>query len=264
MIIREYPTILQAYLGMTDELAYGTAVNGNAICDPIKWGVCIGYPDIACIDIEDILADEDLHLGMASYTKSRWTRFMRRYFREDLYEWLKNASRKLMKYPSRPFVASYSLNVNLDDEEARAGHNYGGCLSSLQIRVKPDPRVILYSRACHIDKVGFLDLSLIHVIGREMKALLGKDWPVKGTWVVSNGFVSAISQIYYVQRFNKPYKGNRLERVMGRIAEVDYEDIKFGPLKRGRARMAALAEFGEIPRSIWVKDLSIQRGVFIK
>jgi hypothetical protein len=176
-----------------------------------------------------------------------------------------------MKYSSRPFVASYSLNVNLDDEEARAGHNYGGCLSSLQIRVKPEPRVILYSRACHIDKVGFLDLSLIHVIGREMRALLdgmpnaGRlRGPVKGTWVVSNGFVSAISQIYYVQRFNKPYKGNRLERVMGRIAEVDYDDIKFGPLKRGRARMAALAEFGEIPRSIWVKDLSIQRGVFIK
>ena len=244
MIERKFPNLLTAYQGLTNELAYSKDIT------PLKWGVCLGYPEILSVEIDNVLDNDNMNLGMASYTKSRWTRFLRRYFRDDLADWIDESMAKLKKYPSRPFVASYSVNLN-------TGHNYGGCLSSLQIRISPTPQVILYSRACHIDKVGFLDLALIHVIARRMG--LPK---VSGVWVVSNGFISAISQIYYLQRFNKPVEGHRLQRAMRRLTDVPYEDIKFGPLKRGRKRMMALEEFGEIPNSISVSNLSIEPSKF--
>lgn len=244
MIQRNFPNLMGTYRGLTDELAYSRDIT------PLKWGVCLGYNQPLSVDIDDLLHDDSMSLGMASYTKSRWTRFLRRYFRDDLAQWIDRSMEKLQRYPSRPFVASYSVNLN-------TGHNYGGCLASLQIRISPRPEVILVSRACHLDKVGFLDLALMNVVARRM----GCD-KVSGTWVASNCFISAISQIFYLKMFNMPTVGHRLEKSMKRLTDVDYEDIKFGPLKRGRKRMMALDEVGHIPNSILVKDLSIEVAKF--
>lgn len=250
MILRQFPDVLSAYTGLTDELAYNLVIpreqgGENLDIKPLKWGVCVGYPEPLHVEIEDVLKDDALHLDMSSYTKSRWTRFLRRYMREDLPIWVDEAMAKLQRYPRRPFVASYSVNHN-------TGHNYGGCLSSLQIRICPKPLVMLYSRACHIDKVGFLDLAFIHVVAKAM----GMEH-VGAEWTITNGFISAISQIYYVQRFNKPIEGNRLKGSMVRFNEVAYDDIKFGPLKRGRKRMESLATLGHIPGSVPVSKLSL-------
>ena len=240
MIQRQFPNLLATYRGLTEELAYDMNLK------PLKWGVCIGYDGLLSVEIDDLLHDEEMSLQMASYTKSRWTRFLRRYLRDDFSSWIDSSIIKLQRYPSRPFVASYSVNLN-------TGHNYGGCLASLQLRICPSPEVILVSRACHLDKVGFLDLSLLNVVARRMgyKA-------VRGNWVASNCYISAISQIFYLKMFNLPVEGHRLQRTMKRLTDVDYEDIKFGPLKRGRKRMMSLDEVGYIPNSIMVKDLSIE------
>jgi hypothetical protein len=244
LIERKFPTLLTAYRGLTDELAY------NKELPILKWGVCIGYKDLITVRVEDALDNDNMNLGMASYTKSRWTRFLRRYLRSDFSSWIDEAMAKLQRYPSRPFVASYSVNLN-------TGHNYGGCLASLQIRICPVPEVILTSRACHVDKVGFLDLSLINVVAKKMGVP-----KVKGTWVISNCFISGISQVYYLKRFEMPLQGHRLEKTLKRLIDVDYDDIKFGPLKRGRKRMMALDEHGFIPNSIDVDKLSIAPGKF--
>lgn len=244
MIHRQFPNLMSTYREITEELAY------NKDLHILKWGVCIGYDGPLSVGIDDLLHDDKMSLGMASYTKSRWTRFLRRYFRDDLAKWIDASMQKLQRYPSRPFVASYSVNLN-------TGHNYGGCLASLQIRISPQPEVILVSRACHLDKVGFLDLALMNVVARRMGMP-----KVRGTWVVSNCFISAISQIFYLKMFNKSPEGHRLERTMKRLTDVAYEDIKFGPLKRGRKRMQSLDDVGHIPNSIMVKDLSIEPAKF--
>lgn len=243
-IERKFPNLMATYRGLTEELAYDRHIL------TLKWGVCMGYDGMLSVEIDDVLHDDGMTLGMASYTKSRWTRFLRRYFREDLGEWIDESMFKLNRYPSRPFVASYSVNLN-------TGHNYGGCLASLQIRISPTPQVILVSRACHLDKVGFLDLALINVIARRMGVS-----HVTGTWVVSNCFISAISQIFYIKRFDMPLNGHKLAKSMVRLIDVDYEDIKFGPLKRGRKRMMDLDLHGEVQNSIAVKDLSISPKKF--
>lgn len=244
MIQRQFPNLLTTYKSLTEELAYDKTL------PVLKWGVCVGYVDLLAVKIDDLLDNEEMDLGIASYTKSRWTRFLRRYFRDDIQQWIRDAVTKLRRYPNRPFVASYSVNLN-------TGHNYGGCLASVQIRICPEPEVILTSRACHLDKVGFLDLSLMNVIARS----LGYE-KVKGQWIVSNCYISAISQIYYVKQFDMPIKGHRMERTLWRLTSVDYDSVKFGPLKRGRKRMMALDQFGYIPNSIAVKDLSIAPSKF--
>jgi hypothetical protein len=255
MIQRTYPTVRDAYMGMTDEISH------TLDAPVIKWGVCLGYKEPVCVTIEDASVDTGLHLGEASFTKARWTRFLKRYFRADLQQWVDDAYKKLARYSSRPFVASYSMNINVDDQEARSGHNYGGCLSSLQMRLAPRPEVILYSRACQIDKIGYLDLSLIHIIARQIKEKRNCK-VVPATWVISLGFISAISQIFYAMQFDRPYEGNRLKKSMDRIMETADEDLKFGPLIRGRARMKSLGELGYIPGDVWVKDLTIDPKLF--
>lgn len=244
IIERKFSNLTATYRGLTEELAY------DRHCKTLKWGVCMGYDGMLSVEIDDVLHNDGMNLGMASYTKSRWTRFLRRYFREDLDEWIDESMAKLNRYPSRPFVASYSVNLN-------TGHNYGGCLASLQIRIAPHPEVILVSRACHLDKVGYLDLALINVIASRMGVP-----NVRGSWVVSNCFISAISQIFYLKQFNMPLESHKLARSMRRLIDVDYEDIKFGPLKRGRKRMMDLDTYGSVQNSIDVKDLSISRVKF--
>jgi hypothetical protein len=254
MIQREFQGILSAWHGLVEELSYG-----KTGLKPLRWGVCVGYPDLLEVGIKDALLDEGLHLGMSSYTKSRWTRFLRRYFRPDLSAWIHGSIKKLTKYSSRPFVASYSVNLNIDDVEARTGHNYGGCLSSLQIRVHPVPTVILYSRACQMDKIGFLDLCLIHLVAREIErnpAMKGRK--IIGRWVVSLGFISAISQVYYTKRFKKPMKGHILERRIRGNRDRLPQDVSFGPLARLLKRNLQMKEFGEIPRSCPVSELSLE------
>ncbi len=250
MIQRKFNDVLSAWHGLVEELAYRKDSVGA-----VSWGVCIGYPELIEVSIADALLDNKMHLGMSSYTKSRWTRFLRRYFRPDLREWVRESVRKLTKYPNRPFVASYSINLNVHDEEGRAGHNYGGCLSSLQIRVHPKPTVILYSRACQMDKIGFLDLCLIHLVAKELRDQLGDHVKVRGTWVVSLAFISAISQVYYANRFKKKMNGHALRRRIE--ANRGKTNSPFGPLSRLLKRNRQLAEFGEIPRSCPVSELSL-------
>jgi hypothetical protein len=225
----------------------------------------MSYPDIVECDITDALdekVDESkmlgksgkkaLHLDMSSFTKSRWTRFLRKYFRPDLGEWVDTAMQKLQKYPRRPFVASYSMQMNVDDEEGRKGHNYGGCLSSLQIRLYPKPTVILYSRACMLDKIGFLDLTLIHLIAKRMGLP-----EVSARWVISLPFVSAISQVFYAPRFSLKMKGHILKSKVEMHIHLKPSDTPYGPLSRLLKRNIQFKEHGTIPRSVHVRDLSL-------
>lgn len=260
MLTRNYPDVLSCWHGLIEELSYrpDKIKTSTGTAKALRWGVCIAYPDLLEARIADATIDDNLHLGMSSYTKSRWTRFLRRYFRPDLQQWVDDSMVKLTKYPNRPFVASYSITLNIDDVEGRAGHNYGGCLSSLQIRMHPEPTVILYSRACQMDKIGFLDFTLIHLIAKRMTEhpkLKGKK--IHGRWVVSLPFISAISQVYYTNRFKKTMKGHALEKRIRGNRDRNIDDVNFGPLKRLIKRNQQLKEFGEIPRSVPVSELSL-------
>lgn len=253
MIQREYKDVLDCWHGLTRELSYSRLWKCSS--PPTRWGVCRGYPDIVECQIEDLLKDRNLHLDMCSYTKSRWTRFLRRYFRPDLPQWVDDSMDKLRKYPSRPFVASYSINLNPESKMigvgAHGGHNYGGCLSSVQMRIKPTPEIILYSRACQVDKIGFLDLTLMHLIAKRMGVP-----KVKGRWIISLCFISAVSMAFYVKRFNLPLKGNILT---GRIENLlKNTESEYGPLKRTLKRNREIQETGTIPGSVPVRNLSLE------
>lgn len=262
MIQRTYPDTLTAWRSLVEELCYHTKDVGG-LC----WGVCIAYPDLLEVEIKDALLDNEMHLGMSSYTKSRWTRFLRRYFRTDFQSWIDKSIDQLTVYPSRPFVASYSVNLNEESIQlgvgAHGGHKYGGCLSSLQIRIHPIPTVILYSRACQMDKIGFLDFTLMHLVAKRMSVhpyfkKTKRITKIEARWVASLPFISAISQVFYTNRFKLPMKGHALERRIRQNRNRPIEDVIYGPLKRLIKRNAQMKEFGEIPNSCPVKELSLE------
>lgn len=259
MITRRFMDVKEAWHGLVKELSFPNKSQYEDRDDVLRWGVCLGYPDLVEVNITNALMDRDLHLAMSSYTKSRWTRFLRRYFRTDFNDWITEAAEKLTKYGRRPFVASYSINLNPEAKivgvGAHGGHNYGGCLSSLQFRVCPEPTVILYSRACQIDKIGFLDLVLIHLVAKEL-ARVGGYKKVKAQWVISLGFISAVSQVFYTKMFKIPLKGHSLER---RIAVLQANpESNYGPLQRLIKRNKQIEEDGAIPGAVPVKQLSLE------
>lgn len=257
MIHRSFPDILNAWHGLISELAY----KADSVGAIGQGGITTSYPDGLIVDIEDVLLDNGLHLGMSSFGKTRWKQFLKRYFRPDLNEWIDSTALELHDLKKHQ-VASYSVSYNPERGEqigrkgygsSSRGHRHGACLSSLQLQHFPKPKVILFSRASQIDKAGFLDLSLIHLVAKRTQ------WKsVSATWVISMGFIAAVSQMYYVRRFNRPLKGHSLEKSTRRFWHDDYEDAKYGPQRRSIKRAQEFKRLGEIPRSCPVSELKLE------
>lgn len=256
VITRRFPTILTAWHGLIDELAYHhKKIEAIGI-----GGITTSYPDGLVVEIKDILKDEGLHLNMSSFGRTRWNQFLKRYFRADLHEWVVDTASELVDLKKHQ-VAGYSVSYNPVFAQvgrkgygsSSKGHRHGACLSSLQIQHFPKPKVILFSRASQIDKAGFLDLSLMHLVARDT------GWnKVSGTWVVSMAFIAAVSQMFYVRRFKKPLTGHSLEKSTRRFWHDNHEDAKYGPQRRSIKKAQEFLRLGTISRSCLVSELSLE------
>jgi len=262
MITRKFPTILTAWRGLIEELAYKTPPSRA-----VKWGVNACYPDMLQIEIEDILNDDQLETGLASFTKGRWSRFLRTYLRPDFPQWIEAAIARLKECAPRPYVESYSININETPPKltqsrinysggGRRGHNHGSCLSSVQFRLYPKPRVILYSRACCIDKAGLLDLFLMHHLALRVGESIKKE-KMPATWILSMGFISAITQVFYTYQFKLPTDTHLLHKAIARFAQQESYS-KYGPVRRIRKRKEEFKNHGRVLKSVPVSELSLE------
>lgn len=255
MIQRKFPDILTAWHGIIDELAYRHEGIGGIGAG----GITTSFPDGLVVEIKDVLKDDGLHLNMSSFGRTRWKSFLKRYFRPDLPQWIDSTVEELGNL-SKHQVAGYSVSYNPEFKQvgrkgygsSSKGHRHGACLSSLQLQHFPKPKVILFSRASQIDKAGFLDLSLIHLVAKRT------GWEeVSGTWIISMAFIAAVSQMFYVRRFNKSLKGHSLEKSTRRFWHDDFNDAKYGPQKRSIKKAQEWLSLGHIPRSCPVSELSL-------
>ena len=262
MITRSFPTILEAWHGVIDELAYD-AQSVGAIG---KGGITTSYPDMLCVEVDNALVGDNLHLDMSSYGKNRWTSFLRRYFRHDLSQWVTDTTYQLSKL-NKHQVAGYEVNPNPEFEQigrkgygsSSKGHRHGACLASLQIQMYPFPRVILVSRASMVDKAGFLDMALIHLVAKQMNDTMeDKLDSVRATWICSMAFIAAVVQMFHVRRFRKKLKGHSLEKSTRRFWHDNYEDAKYGPQKRSIKKAQEFLKHGTILRSCPVSELSLE------
>ena len=244
MIIKTYPDPLSAWHGLVDTLAY--RLNKQSL----KWGSCLAYPSLVSVEMDDLAVDTGLHLNMPGFTKGRWKQFLREYCRPDVCEWIGESLENFKRYPERPFVAGYDFNPNVK-------HKYGACLSSFQIRLKPQPAVIVSSRASQLDKAGFLDLVLMHLVAKEM-VTRGIPQPICGLWNISLAFINCVGQLFYLKRFDRPLQGHGLEREIAQHARESWEDAQYGPHRRALKRNLQLDETGDIPGSVAVRELSLQ------
>lgn len=260
MIQRRYPDIATAWHSLIDELAYH-----HEDVDAIgAGGITTSYPDGIVVEIEDILynCNDEMHLDWCSFGKGRFKQFLKRYFRPDLGQWVDETVETLGNL-NKHQVSGYEVNVNPAFAQvgrkgygsSSKGHRHGACLASLQLQHYPRPKVIIFSRASQIDKAGFLDLSLMHLVAKRT------GWPVvSGTWIISMAFVAAVSQMYYVRRFKKPLKGHSLEKSTRRFWHEDYREAKYGPQKRSIKKAQEFMRDGCIPRSCPVSELSLDFG----
>lgn len=259
IIQRRFPTLLKAWHSLIDELAYRPESIGAYVS-----AITVSYPDILTVRIDDALNHENMTLGMASFTKVRWGRFLRKYFRPDLGKWIDDVTKELSELNNAYQVAGYSITVNAprqtsgrsDFHIATGGHRHGACLASLQVQVFPKPRVILFSRACQLDRAGFLDLSLIHLVAKRMSLQVGNK--VSAVWVVSNASLTVVNEMFHTSRFKKPIKGHALEHNIRRFTLKDYNLSNYGPQKRMLKRMGEVKKFGEVPKSCAISELSLE------
>lgn len=255
MITRKFTTISEAYLGLIDELSY----HHKKIETVGAGGITTSFADGLVVEIKDILQGDDLHLDMCSFGKGRFKQFLKRYFRSDLGKWVDKTAEELV-HLNKHQVAGYEINPNPEFAQigrkgygsSHKGHRHGACLSSLQLQHFPKPKVILFSRASQLDKAGFLDLSLMHLVAKRT------GWEeIGGTWVISMAFIAAVAQIYFVKRFNKSLKGHSLERSTRRFWHDNYEDAKYGPQRRSIKKAQEWMRDKEIYRSCPVSELSL-------
>jgi hypothetical protein len=247
---------------MIDELAY----DSKKIKAIGSGGITTSYPDIVCVEIVNALTNDGLHLDMSSYGKNRWRTFLKRYFRPDLSKWVGETTLELSRLKKHQ-VAQYEVNPNpLFKQIGRkgygsssAGHRHGASLSSLQIQMYPTPKIILVSRASMIDKAGFLDMTLIHLVAKQMKLISGDRLEkIQATWICSMPFIAAVVQMFHVRRFKKPLKGHSLEKSTRRFWHDDWRDAKYGPQKRSIKKALEFQKLGTIPRSCPVSELSLE------
>ena len=261
MIIKSFRTIPEAWHGIIDELAY----HHRTVETVGQGGITTSYSDGLVVEIEDILAPMAsrnsplMHLDWSSYAKGRWNSFLKRYFREDLEDWVISTAKELEDL-NKHQVAGYEININPKFEQigrkgygsSSKGHRHGACLASLQLQHFPKPKVIVVSRASQIDKAGFLDLCLMHLVAKRT------GWEkVSGTWFISMAFIAAVSQLYYVRRFNKPLKGHSLQKSTTRFWHDNYKDAKYGPQRRSIKKAQEFLKTGTIGRSCLVDELSL-------
>lgn len=257
MIRRKYGTILEAWHGTIEELSY----HHREIETVGQGGITTSYADGVIIEIADALSDtERMHLNMCSFGKTRFTQFLKRYFRPNLAQWVDDSVKQLGNL-NKHQVAGYEVNVNPLYENigrkgygsSSKGHRHGACLSSLQLQHFPKSKVILFSRASQIDKAGFMDLSLIRLVA------LRTGWKeVSATWVISMGFIAAVSQMYYIRRFGKTLKGHSLAKSTERFWHDDHMEAKYGPQKRSIKRAQEFLRTGTVSRSCPVDELSLE------
>lgn len=257
MIRRKYETIADAWHSLIDELAY----HHESVGAVGAGGITTSYPDGLVVEIQDILWNQnELHLDWCSFGKTRFKQFLKRYFRPDLPQWVDETVATLGNL-NKHQVSGYEVNINPVFAQvgrkgygsSSKGHRHGACLASLQLQHYPKPKVIIFSRASQIDKAGFLDLSLMHLVAKRT------GWPVvSGTWVVSMAFIAAVSQMYYVRRFKMPLKGHSLEKSTRRFWHEDYKQAKYGPQKRSIKKAQEFLALGTVPRSCPVSELSLE------
>ena len=244
------------------EMIDGLAYQYNQ--DVGKWGICYGYIQPLCIEIDDVTNDCDMTLSFAGFTKSRWTKLLKSYIRPDFQEWVHKTCKRLEKYPNRPFISEYQPSPNTSRKNETL-HAYGNCLVSIQIRLWPQPTVMLYSRASALDKTGLCDLALIHVISRELKSVMvNKPDTIRGQWTIGLAYISAVAQTFYVTRFNKPLKNHRLRIPIERFLSQadDMSQVKYGPVRRNLTRVNAWLKDGFIHLDKAFKDLTINPEVW--
>jgi len=242
MIVRQFPTLKTAWHGLIQELLYE-----NREDEYLRWSIGTAFPSPLVVEIDDILSDCNLSLGMTGYSSKRWKTFVRRYLRSDIQSWIGASVKQLLANKGEGMVCGYK--TSLSPGAHHQGHyDYGQCLEALHFRFFPSPTTIMYSRTCCLDRAGILDIALLNALAREtgMKKM-------RGVWMLCSAFVSFAGQIFYSARFPRKMRMNH--HLDKRI--VPLKESKWGVWAKKLERKEEWLKYGRLKDDILIRDLTL-------
>jgi hypothetical protein len=266
MILLKYDNLELAWHGLIQELAYGEK--------HFSWqkNSHVAFAEPVSVEIADVLDHCNLSLGMASFSRSRWTSLVKKYFRPDLKDWVKQSVENLLKFPEKLFICGYQTVQN-EQNNGRFGatgkHRYGACLHAVMIQLQPRPTVTLQSRLSLLDGAGFCDLVVFNRIAEEMARCLygpSERQSICGVWFLGTANLSYLRQAFYVTRFHKSLKGHQLAaRIREVLKNTDHTQFRYGLRIRILKRVNEWRRDGMIAGDkALIKDLSIGPEVWKK
>lgn len=115
----------------------------------------------------------EFDLRDAWLTKARFSTLIRQYINPDAREnWLDTVEAKLSKRKRGTAVMRTNL-VQKRGNANRPSRQWGSCMLAISFRRVPVPQITLYSRTSYFGYIGYLDLTVAHVLAREVSERTG-------------------------------------------------------------------------------------------
>ena len=193
-------------------------------------------------------------LSHVGFTKTRWARYVHQYIDPtSLQLWLEGLE-SLSKRGDNLFRSKDAVRRPRE-------HYHGSCWLGLSFRRNPQT-LILYSRVAEFPTRAALELTMAHLVGKEIHTRLHLEEPIHFTWFVSSLFLSCLHIVPWLARngiLEETY--NRDDSVghfvKHQLDHITKGNVKYGPTKRMSKRLEQFREGTVIPvpidnLSLWI------------
>jgi len=195
----------------------------------------------------------DFDLSHVGFTKTRWPRYCHQYLdKEALSDWLEG----LVHISKR----GENLFRSKDAVRRPREHRHGSCWLGLSYR-NLLPTLVLYSRVAEFPTRAALELTMVHLVGKEISKRLGHPLSsIHLVWFVSSLFLSCLHLLPLLTRngeLEEVYarKDNVGEFVRHQIDHINRGNVRYGPTKRMAKRMQQVRDGTVVP--VPIKELSL-------
>ena len=178
--------------------------------------------------------DFTFDLSHVGFTKTRWARYVHQYINnESLNMWLEG-----LKTISK---RGDNLFRSKDAVRRPREHFHGSCWLGLSYRNNPST-LVLYSRVAEFPTRAALELTLCHIVGKEIQQRVNNGQPIRLVWFISSLFLSCLHMLPWLA-LNGILESTYARRdsigsfVRHQIDHINRGNVKYGPTKRMAKRI---------------------------
>lgn len=198
--------------------------------------------------------DFSFDLSHVGFTKTRWARYVHQYIDSDrLRIWL-DSLKDISKRGDDLFRSKDAIRRPRE-------HSHGSCWLGISFRLAP-PTIILYSRVAEFPTRAALELTMINLMGKEIKSSVGLTEDIHLVWFISSGFLSCLHLLPWLSRNGVLGEVYARQDSVGhfvrhQIDHINKGNVRYGPTKRMAKRLTQIKNNATIPvpidnLSLWI------------